>query len=736
MTNNMKYSGGNPENKYPLSAEKKGTCVWLTGIERDCKRFLTFALLLPEKEFLGWQFSAEAFRQIDGYAGFAFSGSAAGVSAEDFSWIFKSYGRADGDAASEMEDLYAEGRKIYRFSPVKDGKKGISPVDDRMGFFEDPFANPLDDSESSIRDMFDQIVEADAVIRIAAGPVSESAPGHGVILISVPGEMSLRMRAAITRVFPHLEVKEMDASVDTQTEEMLLPDKDFLEAMTDFLALVSYTTNEGCFKKQDGPGENAEEQDTENSMNDLYKELEEDLDSFSQDVIDALSGAGNDCEDGSGQNDSTSAESSDGFAQDGGASSESANGSGKDDSNRGDDASFTPIEELNLSVRSINCLKRADMFSVEKLLTLTDDDFMQIRNLGRKCMDEIKRKLAEYCRTHAVQPAQEEAPLNVAESMEKLDQLIGLEEVKTQVRKIAAFARMKQEMQRNGGQNLSMSLNMEFVGNPGTAKTTTARIVSEILHGIGILPGSGIVEVGRADLVGQYVGHTAPRVKEIFKKARGKVLFIDEAYSLVEDSRGSYGDEAINTIVQEMENNRDHTVVIFAGYPEEMKKFFSRNPGLRSRVPFSVTFKDYSAEELLQIAELEADSRGFSIDPQAKEKVLSICESAAGNPERGNGRFCRNLIESAILEYASRVYGSDLFGRGDCNCDESSCAESDGADAGCADCSRKESGSDVSDGADAGRTFTLTESDFAVGNLSVEASGRKKTKNPIGFRAA
>lgn len=136
-------------------------------------------------------------------------------------------------------------------------------------------------------------------------------------------------------------------------------------------------------------------------------------------------------------------------------------------------------------------------------------------------------------------------------------------------------------------------------------------------------------------------------------------MFIDEAYSLVENWKGEFGDEAINTIVQEMENNRQDTVVIFAGYPEEMKEFFSRNPGLRSRVPFTISFLDYSSEEMVSITELEAEKRGFSVSAEAKEELTAVCQKAMAHSEIGNGRFCRNLAENAILNYALRVYGNE-----------------------------------------------------------------------------
>lgn len=244
--------------------------------------------------------------------------------------------------------------------------------------------------------------------------------------------------------------------------------------------------------------------------------------------------------------------------------------------------------------------------------------------------------------------------------MERLDALVGLREVKEQIKRIAAFAKMKQDMLNSGNAEISVALNMGFVGNPGTAKTTVARIAAGIFHEIGLLPSNELVEVGRSDLVGKYIGHTAAKVKEVFQRAIGKVLFIDEAYALVDERNGSFADEAINTIVLEMENLRRETIVIFAGYPDEMEKFFSRNPGLRSRVPFIINFSDYSVEEMEEISELEAKRQGFSISADAYGKISVLCAEAVRNPDSGNGRFCRNLIENAILSYADRNYGDSV----------------------------------------------------------------------------
>lgn len=320
-----------------------------------------------------------------------------------------------------------------------------------------------------------------------------------------------------------------------------------------------------------------------------------------------------------------------------------------------------PIEDLEMSVRSYNCLKRAGIESLGQLRTWTDEDLLHIRNFGRKNLAEVKQILAANQGRTIAPPPKEKT------YMERLDELIGLHEVKDQVRKITAFAKMKKDMAASGKKAIPIALNMEFVGNPGTAKTTVARIVAGIFYECGLISCNSLIEVGRADLIAKYEGQTAAKIQNIFHNAAGKVLFIDEAYSLVENWEGAYGDEAISTIVQEMENNRDDTIVIFAGYPDKMERFIARNPGLRSRVPFRVRFKDYSADELVKIAKFEAESRGFTIDEQANAKIMSICETVTGRAEAGNGRFCRNLVENAILGYALRVYG-DVASDGERDC--------------------------------------------------------------------
>lgn len=333
------------------------------------------------------------------------------------------------------------------------------------------------------------------------------------------------------------------------------------------------------------------------------------------------------------------------------------------------------IDNLELGVRSYNALKKANITSIKKLLDMSDEELLKVRNLGRKNVEEIRTQLIEKnyissCEDEFFEnmeilefhPIPEDIFDDIVDKrnyMDELQALVGIKSAKDQVKKILAFAKMRKAMEEKGEQLEPITLNMEFVGNPGTAKTTVARIVAGVLKEIGIITSGEFIEVGRADLVAQYVGQTAPMVKSVFQRAKGGVLFIDEAYSLLDKGNGRFGDEALNMIVQEMENNRKDTIVIFAGYPDEMDEFFLRNPGLRSRVPFRVRFDDYTTDELSDICELEAGKRGFLIDKNAKEIIKEICESATGNIENGNGRFCRNLVEKAVLNFALRNYGGD-----------------------------------------------------------------------------
>ena len=521
---------------------------------RLSERFFETTRLLNKGEFLGLQMMSDATGKNKL---FVFSSPGTHISKEDYDWIFQDYAStntSDDFSFCPMDSLFEQNRRVYKLSYTQKSSE------------HNDFEDSLPDNKN-IQEMVELLMKEKAIIRIVLGNFEDGTIPCGMVYISLPESLTLRVRSSIALAYPCFMVEEV--APDSERKESLrdLRDKCFADMVKQLLFALYCQKKEHTFDERD--------------------------------------------------------------------------------------AVYIPIEELDLSIRSYNCLRRAGIDSVGQLRRLSEDDLLHIRNLGRKGIEEIKQKLLE------VEDLTSPIPLEKTDYLEMLDSLIGLENVKEQIRKIAAFAKMRKDMSSRGMKDIPIALNMEFVGNPGTAKTTVARIVAGIFQQIGLLSGNELIEVGRADLVAKYEGQTASKVKDVFSKAKGKVLFIDEAYSLVESWKGSFGEEAINTIVQEMENNRENTVVIFAGYPDKMEEFLSGNPGLRSRVPFRIKFNDYSVDEMIQIAESEANKRGFTIGTEAYRKMTDMCSSVVNHPEMGNGRFCRNMIENAILEYASRVYGSD-----------------------------------------------------------------------------
>ena len=243
---------------------------------------------------------------------------------------------------------------------------------------------------------------------------------------------------------------------------------------------------------------------------------------------------------------------------------------------------------------------------------------------------------------------------------DELQRMIGLGEAKAVIQQALDYYKAQKLFRDRGMGTDHTAMHMVFTGNPGTAKTTVARLFAAIMKDNGLLSVGDLIEVGRADLVGKYVGWTAPTVKKKFAEAQGSVLFIDEAYSLVDDRDGLYGDEAINTIVQEMENRREDMVVIFAGYPDKMEGFLQKNPGLRSRIAFHVPFADYSVEELYRIAALMAENSHMRLSADVQDRLLPVFETAVRDEDFGNGRFVRNLLEKARMKQASRLVGMDI----------------------------------------------------------------------------
>ena len=250
----------------------------------------------------------------------------------------------------------------------------------------------------------------------------------------------------------------------------------------------------------------------------------------------------------------------------------------------------------------------------------------------------------------------ERAEAGIDAILDKLDRdLIGLKPVKTRIREIAALLLIERVRRRLGLAAEAPTLHMSFTGNPGTGKTTVAMRMAEILHGLGFIRRGHLVSVTRDDLVGQYIGHTAPKTKEILKKAMGGVLFIDEAYYLYRpENERDYGQEAIEILLQVMEDQRDDLVVILAGYADRMDRFFASNPGFRSRIAHHVDFPDYDDDELVAIGELLLREQNYSLTDDAKSVLRRYVEARRSRPHFANARSIRNALDRARLRQAAR----------------------------------------------------------------------------------
>jgi len=249
------------------------------------------------------------------------------------------------------------------------------------------------------------------------------------------------------------------------------------------------------------------------------------------------------------------------------------------------------------------------------------------------------------------------ASSSAAEVLDGLDrELVGLAPVKRRVRELAALLLVDRARRELGITTGPPSLHMCFTGNPGTGKTTVALRMAEILHRLGYLRRGHLVAVTRDDLVGQYVGHTAPKTREALKKAMGGVLFVDEAYALYRpENERDYGPEAIDILLQVMEEKRDDLVVILAGYGDRMGRFFESNPGMGSRVAHHVDFPDYTSPELLAIAELMLERLQYRLDPAARAAFREYLELRVTQPRFANARSVRNALDRARLRQASRL---------------------------------------------------------------------------------
>jgi probable Rubsico expression protein CbbX len=249
---------------------------------------------------------------------------------------------------------------------------------------------------------------------------------------------------------------------------------------------------------------------------------------------------------------------------------------------------------------------------------------------------------------------------NIAATLEQLEhELVGLTPVKTRIREIASLLLVAKARAKLGISSGSPSLHMCFTGNPGTGKTTVAMRMAEILHRLGYVRKGHLVAVTRDDLVGQYIGHTAPKTKEVLKRAMGGVLFIDEAYYLYRpENERDYGMEAIEILLQVMENQRDDLVVILAGYKDRMDRFFQSNPGMASRIAHHIDFPDYSEDELLKISELMLGQMQYRLSDGARSALLEYITKRREQPHFANARSIRNALDRSRLRQANRLFAT------------------------------------------------------------------------------
>ena len=262
--------------------------------------------------------------------------------------------------------------------------------------------------------------------------------------------------------------------------------------------------------------------------------------------------------------------------------------------------------------------------------------------------------------TSPINLQEEYAKTEIAKILNLLDEeLVGLTPVKSRIREIAALLLIDKLRRNLGITSANPGLHMSFTGSPGTGKTTVGLKMADILYQLGYIKKGHLLTVTRDDLVGQYIGHTAPKTKEVLKKAMGGVLFIDEAYYLYKpDNERDYGAEAIEILLQVMENQRDELVVILAGYKEPMDKFYESNPGLSSRIANHIDFPDYTVEELLTIAKMMLEEQQYQLTPQAEIALTDYIARRKQKPLFANARSIKNALDRARMRQANRIFDS------------------------------------------------------------------------------
>lgn len=326
------------------------------------------------------------------------------------------------------------------------------------------------------------------------------------------------------------------------------------------------------------------------------------------------------------------------------------------------------IDKISLDDKITYCKNSLEEYNIkynkQDIIDYVDVPFWILKNMITKLLIECKTKNLDFVDKQMLKknkefysrnPIIKRNEINNKKPKEKnskkeLEELIGLNEIKKQIEKILNYVKL------NKARGQMPSLHMCFTGNPGTGKTSIARIIGKIFEEENILSGSGdFVEIHGRDLVGKFVGWTAQKVHDTVEKAIGGVLFIDEAYSLVADRRGSFEDEAISTLIKEMEDHRNEVCIILAGYTEEMKNLIQLNPGFASRIQFTINFPDYTENELLEIFDGLCKKEKYKLSENCKETLINNFKRAKNEENFGNGRYVRNLFEKVKFEQADRV---------------------------------------------------------------------------------
>ena len=339
---------------------------------------------------------------------------------------------------------------------------------------------------------------------------------------------------------------------------------------------------------------------------------------------------------------------------------------------------FSKVSIVNFPQYDEAELKKIGLQMINKKgVQLSNEDFERLieENKVLKDAKEIRlfvQELVEFAVQNNYDPSdknelnldgfilQNESSVEDEENAEKkLSELIGLEEVKIVLNQQLAYNRVSALRQAHGYSNEILNRHLIFSGNPGTGKTVVARLFSEILYNNKIIQENKLVEVGRTDLVGEYVGQTAPKVRKAFDDARGGVLFIDEAYSLIPSSERDFGHEAISALIQEMENRRDEVLVIFAGYEELMAQFIETNPGLSSRISREIKFLDYTIDQLIDILELIVNKRHYKLTDDCKTVLHQHFSEVVNCRNFGNARYVRKLVDEIVFSQAQRVIEGD-----------------------------------------------------------------------------